>query len=151
MGEGLNLEAALERLNSPPAPPPTKTQKIVDFVSRYWAFAGVLAAIATAISGGITYFATRAELNRVECQMASNLLVVTLPNRIDLLQTKIQLANAKLERLSDSSSDAANEKNNIDDYRAEKKKANEQYDEALNKLKNHVCFNDPGSVKEPKP
>lgn len=143
------IDAAIGRLSSP-QPPPSAAQRIVDFVSKYWQFAGVLASIFVAGSAGFAYFATHAELVRVECQMSSNLLVVTLPNRVDQLQTKIQLANANLAKLAEGSPEAANEKSNIEDYKTEKTKANEQYDEALKKLQNHVCFNEPNAEKAPK-
>lgn len=68
---GSDIDEAIGRLDTPP-PPQSTLQTIIDFISKYWQFAGVLASIFVAVSAGFAYFATQTELVRVECQMSKH-------------------------------------------------------------------------------
>jgi hypothetical protein len=133
--------AAIDRPRRPqrqrPSPSPWASWR--KLISDYWQFAGVIASIAAAISTAFTYFATSKEVHRVECMTTSNLLVATLPNRVDQLETKITLAQERRSRLDAGSPEVAQELDNIERWKQERADANKKYDAALDTLKLQLC------------
>jgi len=130
---------------------PSTGARITKFVGDFWQFGTAIVGIVTAVVAGFTYFATRQQLNQLECVTSYNLLLTTLPSQMEQLTLEIRLAESELNSLPKRSTAATNKQSEIDEYKSRKKKLNDQYEDALEKLKQHVCFGPAGKNDEKKP
>ena len=123
---------------------PSTGAKLSKIVGDFWQLATAIVGIVTAVVAGFTYFATRQQLNQLECVTSYNLLLTTLPSQIEQVTMEIRLAEGNLNTLPKRSGAATSKQAEIEEFKSRKKKLNDQYEDALEKLKQHVCFN-PGS------
>jgi hypothetical protein len=140
------------------APPPAAEAdhlstggKLAKMIGDFWQLATAIVGIVMAIVAGFTYFATRQQLNQSECVTSYNLLLTTLPSQIEQLTLEIRLADAELKKLPKRSGEATNKQEEIDELKARKKKLNDQYEDALEKLKQQACFKSSATSAEKKP
>jgi len=124
---------------------PSIGAKLGKIVGDFWQVATAIVGIVTAVVAGFTYFATRQQLNQLECVTSYNLLLTTLPSQIEQLTMEIRLAESDLNTLAKRSGAATIKQAEIEEFKSRKKKLNDQYEDALEKLKQHVCFNPGGN------
>ena len=129
---------------------PSAGAKFSKIVGDFWQLATAIVGIVTAVVAGFTYFATRQQLNQLECVTSYNLLLTTLPSQIEQLTMEIRLAEGDLNTFPKRSGAATSKQAEIEEFKSRKKKLNDQYEDALEKLKQHVCFNPGGSSKTEK-
>lgn len=88
-----------------------------------------LVTLAGASVSAITYFATRSDLNKLECLGNHNLLRRTLPIHITLLETTLKLSQSELKDVVQGTPAAIAKSAEIVRYSEELKASREKYDQ----------------------
>ena len=123
-----------------PPPPQSLAAKISKLVADFWQLATAIIGIIAAIITGLAYFATHKEVPQLDCVASHNLLMPSLESKIEELKLEIRLAEIDLKGLPKRSSAAIQKEAEIEDFKGRRKKLNDDYDDELKKLKDHVCF-----------
>jgi hypothetical protein len=110
-----------------PASAPISFAALVSALGIYWQALITLIGIVFATIGALAYFATNAQLEKLECMMAQNLLRQTLPARILQLETSIRLAQAEQKDIPSASSAFYAKGQEIEAFRDELKTARTQF------------------------
>lgn len=100
---------------------------IAKLIVDSWQAIGAIMAMAAAIIGAVTFFATRDQLNKLDCMMNQSLLRQTLPSQISQLSINIKLAKVELRDTPPGTMAATAKNMEIDRFSAELKVLEEKF------------------------